>query len=393
MKRCLKGKSCKSTCIFPGDVCRVYADKSMGEQLDFLRDTIQSRFEVLSTPKEAADWLLDNKETLASWAISEALVNEVIKTKPGMITFGLEPGYGQGQMENLKSAIPELKNVASVMDSWKGKELSGPYADMMLKANAYKLRNEVDNGFRAIHADKIPAGTPLEASKTFVNWGMNTAKIKEQLEKDEATTGNYPKLVNEAGKRVMKEIDNKKLTWGPANALVAREAGLGSSSMYAINTSGLAKPSKNYGQFGGLFEKAGVSPGPFATNASWYKYSREQSAKKLERIVKEAKPKLLYFGGSDARPMAKVLDGLSNEGGSFKISTKTKDGTEMVKPVSYKIVNHPDKSRTILVFGPHTGGMGMGNKDMAKSIGQATKTLLETGKPPTQVASGKIYLE
>jgi hypothetical protein len=37
--------------------------------------------------------------------------------------------------------------------------------------------------------------------------------------------------------------------------------------------------------------------------------------------------------------------------------------------------------------------MGMGNKDMAKSIGQATKALLETGKPPTQVASGKIYLE
>jgi len=406
-KRCNRGISCGATCIDGQKICELnfptQVSSSLSKVRDVLvkmRDAVLSEYKPLVTPEETAKWLLENKEELATWGMTEFKLNEAIAQRPAYITFGVEPGVAGGGGDNdalpaLRESIKALKNAPEIRD--KGKGTTGPWGDLILKANTYKLVMEGSPKVKDIVPNMDPKTNIL--LKGLATMGMNPNKAAEQegmrgLIMNSSVSWAAPKrgLDADLAKAASKST---QLNWGLANGLISRGAGISGQGATFFNPSGLWKPSKNYGQFAPLFEKAGYSKsemGPFASNGAWYKYSSEKMGDQVMRIVREAQPKLMYFGGSES---ARVRDRISQEfpkHGEFTLKALTKDGTKTVsKRYEYFLYPRPDGTHTVAMFGPHPGAMGMlSNRNIMEGTGEVAKALHETGELPERIPHGTV---
>jgi hypothetical protein len=197
-------------------------------------------------------------------------------------------------------------------------------------------------------------------------------------------------------KRISSEADKpSNVSWSAANGLIAKGAGVSGQGAISFNPSGLWKPSKTYGQFKELFQTAGYSTkemGPFASNGKWYKYSSQKMGDQVMRLVREAQPKLMYFGGEES---ARVRDRIAQEfpdRGTFTLRAKMKDGVKTVsKSYEYFLYPRPDGTHTVALFGPHPGAMGMAsNRKIMEGTGEVAKALHEKGVLPEKVVHGEV---
>jgi len=370
----------------------------MTQMRDFLlkvKGVVVEKYETLDTPKKAADWLLKNKEELATWAFTQDKLDHIIKHKPGMITFGVEPGVGPSvvrHLSELRDNVPKLKDMVSVKDL--GKNANGPWGDQMLKANNYKIAEEVARAFNSMDPKNFPK-TIGEASKYFAMTGLNPDATMKYL----SYSGLYrsgklmPHLnldnnVSEAANR------DGKILWETANGLIQKGAGLGNKGIYNANPSGLWKPSQQYGQFKELFEAAGYNQkemGPFASNARWYKYSGQQLGDKVMTAVREGKPKLVYIGGQESKMVKERINKEFNEKGTFTLKAPMKTGGFAEKKFEYFLYKQPDGTNTVAIFGPHTGALGFkSNRALMEATGEIAKGLIENGKIPDSITKAEV---
>lgn len=401
-KRCSKGTSCGATCIDAQERCVLELgpeiSRTVTQVRDMLmkaRDQVAGTYEALDTPKAAADWLINNQEKLASWALTDDKVDHIIKEKPAFVTFGVEPGVGPIVAKNLadlRDNIPALKNAQPVMDT--GKAANGPWKDLVLKANNYKVADEIARSLNSIDPANFPK-TLGEAAKYMAMTGLNVNAAMEYLKYSGLYRDgklmqhvNYDKNVSEAANR------GGKILWETANGLIQKGAGIENKGIYNANPSGLWKPSQQFGQFKELFQAAGYRDkdiGPFGSNSAWYKYSGQQMGNKVMKIVEEAKPKLMYFGGKESDMVRKTIAESFGKGGSFTLEAKTKTGEPVSKTFEYFVYKHPDGTNTVAMFGPHTGALGFkSNRDLMEATGQVAKGLIEKGEVPKQVANANV---
>jgi hypothetical protein len=404
-KRCERGKSCGATCISGSDFCqRELAPKisnSLSKASDYLvqmRDTVISGYQPLVTPEQTAKWLLEHQEELATWGMTDFNVNQTIAQRPAFITFGVEPGIGKeyaAALLSLRKTFKELERAPKILDS--GTQATGAWGDQILKANTYKLVLEGSPKVK----DLVPNLDPKrnELLKSLAAMGMNVdIASKESYVKGLIENKSRPVMApgGTTDKRLVEEVSKpNSLNWGAANGLIMRGAGVAGQGVAAFNPSGLWKPSKNYGQFKEVFRAAGYNQremGPFASNGRWYKYSSEKMGDQVMKVVREAQPKLMYFGGEES---ARVRDRLSQEfpqRGKFTLNAPTKDGKKNVsKNYEYFLYPRPDGTHTVAMFGPHPGAMGMGsNRNIMEGTGEVAKALHETGTLPQEMVHGYL---
>ena len=157
------------------------------------------------------------------------------------------------------------------------------------------------------------------------------------------------------------------------------------------NPSGLWKPSTQYGQFAELYKAVGKNPGPFRSNSSWYNYASKNQSDAIMRIVREAKPKVMYFGGSENKEAESRIGKEFKDSGTVRLQAMSATGKPVVKSFRYNVFVHPDGTRTVAVFGPHPGAMGFSsNRSLMEGIGEVAKGLAETGKVPAKIKSAEV---
>jgi hypothetical protein len=403
-KLCVDGKSCKATCISRGKVCQVNLRGQLSDQLTTvrdhlvkMRDIVVSGFRPLVTAEETAKWLLDHRDELATWGMTDFNISETIAHRPAYVTFGVEPGVG----EEISHALPELRKTFKTLENApevrdQGSKATGPWGDLILKANTYKIVLEGSPKVKNIvpgldpqvnHFLKVLATAGMNPDVAIKNDGLANTNLKN--------TTNVMAPGGLFDSRLAAAANKTKLDWAAANGLMMRGAGLTGQGGVNFNPSGLWKPSKDYGQFTTLFEKAGYNKrdiGPFASNGKWYKHSSEKMGDQVMRLVREAQPKLMYFGGDESARVKERLAKEFSEKGSFQLTAPQKDPTKTTtKGYEYFIYNQPDGSRTVALFGPHPGAMGMGsNRKIMEGTGEAAKALIETGKLPDELPSVKV---
>jgi hypothetical protein len=396
---CTKGKSCGATCIYRGDRCELELGPEIQAALPKVRSIIEKvrpvvdNYDQINNPEKVTTWLDKNKEDMALWGLTKATVDRLIREKPEYITFGIEPYSANEHWEgltNLGKSVFEANSPYRDTTKKQGKSVAvGPLGDLIFKANTYKLVSDVSQKLGEI--DPTTGKMPNSLASTLAAAGLNEKKILEMLQKggminSDGTLSTQYKVVPPANRQ---EAMSGKIDWSKANGLIMAGAGL--STFGSANPSGLWKPSQDYGQFKELYEAAGKDPGPFKNNNTWYKYSSGRQADELLRIVKEAKPKMMYFGGNQSDEAEKRIRSEFQRGGTFRIGSQTQAGKSVEKEFRYHVYQHPDGSRTVAVFGPHTGARGFNsNRNLMLGAGEVAKGLINEGVVPKQISSAKI---
>jgi len=397
-KRCTLGKSCGATCIDARERCVIELgpeiSRSMTSMRDFLtkvRDSAVEQYGVLDTPEKAAKWLIENKEDLASWAIPSEYVDWVKQNKPAILTFGVEPGVGVGvsdRLANLKDVIPVMQKMPEVREVGTGR--NGPWADQMLKANNYKLSQELSNALYKDNSQVFGSGK-TEVAKIFASLGLDvdaTAKLLEERGQDK-----FQKVVGMGG-LARADLASGKLNWGAAHGHMMKGLGQLDGEVVPMNPSGLWKPSTQFGQFKELMAAAGVpknEAAPFQSNGSWYKYSGQKVADKVLEMIREGQPKMVYFGGQESNTMKPRLADQAVQRGTFKLESVTQAGKPIVKSFEYYLLQQPNGQRTTVVFGPHGGALGFGsNRNIMEGVGEFAKYMNANGEVPKALPSVKV---
>jgi len=359
-----------------------------------VREQALSQYRVLNTPEKAAAWLLKNKEELASWAIPSDSLDWARKNKPEMITFGYEPGVGDpysANLRSLKEALPLLKQSPEVKEFKKG--ASGPWADQLLKANAYKVSLELSNAFNKLDPEKFTAGRN-EITRIFAALGLDAQATEKLLkERGHETLLKRPELDWGPGARAKLEKGGSP-NWGIMHALALKGLGSGEGKLMALNPSGLTKPSTQFGQFKELMKAAEVpssQAAPFMSNERWYKYSGEKSKDKVLELIKAAEPKLVYFGGKESDGFKPKIAETAKQSGRIRLESTTKDGKSISKPFEYFIIQQPDGRRTTVMFGPHGGAMGFGsNRNIMEAVGEFAQHMNKNESLPESLKNVKV---
>jgi hypothetical protein len=358
-----------------------------------VKEQVVGSYEALGTPKKAVEWLLKNMDEMASWGLTDEKIDNIIKRKPAMLTFGVEPGVGPAvvkHLENVRNEVPALKNVLPVRDLKAG--ANGPWGDQLLKANSYKLAKEASAVLHKISPEEFPKQLS-EAGKQLAAAGMNVDAALKYLNLLGMVKGNKIIGFMDYDHAAQSAAAKKDILWETAVGLIQRGAGLQGKGVYGGNPSGLWKPSQQFGQFKELFEAAGMAKqaGPFESNAKWYKYSSEKLGDKVMRLTQEAQPKLMYFGGKEADKIRERIRNEYNQNGTFELRSSTKAGSPIERKFEYFLYKHPDGETTVSIFGPHAGAMGFGsNRNLMEAVGQVAKGLISDGVLPRSVSNAEL---
>ena len=315
----------------------------------------------MTSAKEAAEWLDDNKEDLAKWGLTDKETETIIKTKPAFISLGIEP-HGD-------SAEPSILALAKNAGELEKTAISEGWKNQLIKANMYKM---IKGEAKLIEKLGILGDSADLAGVFNLNTG-NIEKVKQYLKE------NSPLIKGETGEQKLSRLVNdqgKDLRWAKINQmLLAPLKAQGSSGFTGINPSGLRKPSTvgEYGNvFGQLFKDAKLNPGPFKDPKTWTKYSWEQKLPNVERIVREAKPRVFYFGGKDNEGnFSGIAKHFGGDVKTLEVSGLSTMGKTSTKTLKFFVVKHSDGSKTAMVLGPHTSPMGMQkNAGLVENIGK-----------------------
>lgn len=398
--RCSIGKSCGATCIDRQENCIIEFGPEVAATLTRVRDFLLKAktetvrdYQPLDTPQKAAEWLLKNKDEMASWGFTQEKLDDIISKKPAMVTFGVEPGVGPAvvkHLEDMKNEVPALKNMSPVRDSKAG--TNGPWGDQMLKANSYKLAQEASKVLHKLNPEDFPKQLS-EAGKQLAAAGMNVDVAMKYLYLLGMVKGDKIEGFMDYDRAAQSAAAKKNILWETAVGLIQRGAGLQGGGVYGANPSGLWKPSQQFGQFKELFKNAGMEDqmGPFESNAKWYKYSSQTLGDKVMKMTREAKPKLVYFGGKEADKIRERIRDEYQKNGTFGLRSSTKAGQPVEKQFEFFIYQHPNGQRTVSVFGPHAGALGFkSNRNLMEAVGETAKSLIENGVIPQTIKSAEL---
>ena len=399
-KRCTKGKNCSAACIQNEMYCLVDLPESAGVAVGKVRNYLMGardkfvgtqtpsgtitpgEFQPLRTAKEAADWLMKNKDELAMWGIDDNKARAILKEKPKYITVGVEPGGGKEGAEKIKQIIPHLQNLPVVRDPNTNKV--DVLSDELQKANNYKLALELSNYLSQQNPELFGKGFSQSVGDRFVKAGLDPDTFIKFLENDGLLTNGMVKGVHDP-----RSLSENRMTgsWGRKQHFMAEAAGIGNTKMGVLNPSGLWKPMEGYSQFGELFRQAGYSPeqtGPFKDQKSWLAYSANSVKERMGEIINEAKPNLLYVSQKNNDPLVNVIANATNgKSGSFTLSAQSDNGNPLSTTLRYFLHNHPDGSRTTVLVGPHSSMLGFkGQENFVKAAGMVVKSLNRTGELP-----------
>lgn len=374
MGSCTKGKSCKSTCIYRDKECRVVLNPGLGIGLGRMARMVRKEISPLSDPKKLSQWLLDNKEELASWGMTKSDVELIIRDKPSYITVGVEP-YANYNLENLARVF---NSKGGIFNKIKGVVPEGDsFENLTFRANYYRYISELVK----IQERTSPDSSAIEKYRravAYMDRGGDVKKTKAGLEEEgDVNKGNLEGLI-----KVWDKNSKNSLQWSGINLEIMKSAGLEGKGAFPINVSGLPKPSTTgdyNNSFGRLIKSQGMDPGPYKNSSTWYKFSAEQKLGNLDKIITEAKPKLIYVGGKDSSVMFEALSGSGKYGSVNQVEVEgfSSKGSYKKSKLEYLVVDHGLGDKTVIIKGPHTGAMGMGsNIGLVRSIGGKAKELL-----------------
>jgi hypothetical protein len=413
-KRCTKGKNCSAACINSGMVCLVELPESAGIAVTKLRDylteakdklvgtpTSKGEFEPLRTPKEAADWLLKNRDKIALWGIDDKRVETVIKYKPKYITVGIEPGGGELGAKNLQKWIPELQNLPQVrdpglMDKRGNLKRNTLMDDEMQKVNNYKFAMELANYLHSRDSQVFGKEASL-VFKRLVDNGLNLDEFISHLEQSGLITNG---VIKDMQKNF--QVPSGGSSWGRGNKFLAEssESGKSGDFMGLLNPSGAWKPMEGYSQFNELFKQAGYSKeqaGPYASQREWLTYSANAVKERFHQILAQAKPEFMYLAntGNNNEALVNIVKSEAQGGrGTFSISTTSKANKPVTRKIEYFLYNHPDGTRTVMMAGPHPSTLAFGSQEsLVKATGEIAKSLRLRGELPTSVSNSKVFIQ
>jgi hypothetical protein len=113
----------------------------------------------------------------------------------------------------------------------------------------------------------------------------------------------------------------------------------------------------------------------------------------LERVVKEAKPQMMYVGATGNKNAEERIKNMARESGSFKVQAQKKYGSGDVAPKEFRyyLVPHADGGRSAVIFGGHPGGRAFSMSiNLATAVGEIGKSLHNKGVLPVSLANAKI---
>jgi hypothetical protein len=395
-------------------VCLVELPESAGIAVGKLRDYLvegrekllgtpsaPGQFKPLTTPKEAADWLIKHRDEIAMWGIDENRVNAILKYKPKYMTVGIEPGGGQQGAEKLQKLVPELQKIPQVRDPGlynKRGELKRNAAmdDEMQKVNNYKLALELSNFLAAKDPSVFGKGYNMVLTD-YLKSGFDVDKWISDLEKSGAIEKGIVKDIQK-----LYQVPKGGGSWGRGNKILAESAGVSKSGdfMGLLNPSGAWKPMADYSQFNELFKQAGYTKeqiGPYASQREWLSYSANAVKGRFRQILTQAKPEFMYLAnaGRDNEALVNIIKSEAQGGrGTFTISTNSKANKPVARSLEYFLYNHPDGTRTVMIAGPHPSTLAFGSQEaLVKATGEVAKSLRERGQLPTSLSDSKVSIQ
>jgi hypothetical protein len=359
--------------------------------------SVIGEFQLLKTPKEAAEWLLAHKEELATWGIDDLKLQSVLKYHPKIITVGVEPGAGRTEGKAIVPQLfPETSNISSVIPS-KGNKPSGEkgsFHDQMTKVNEYKLALETSK-YLAKVGPEVFGKTYNDRVGHLVGIGFNADRFLKELEE----SGNLGNGIFKAG-GVGSIRDTTRHQWDQGLRDISLNFGVPfGTTTSGLNPSGLWKPTVEHEQFGELFKAAGMEDkaGPFIKQNTWVSYAGNAVRSKFDRIFEEAKPGLVMITQNANKDLAEaiLLSAGNSKTSEFKFETLTKNGKEAA-PVKalFVIKDYSDGNRGVVVSTNHIGSGWKGQQDSVRPlIIQTAKFMRETGRAPSESEMGAIQKE
>ena len=392
-KRCTLGKSCGATCIDAQERCVLELGPEIQKVLPKVRKLIQTargvaeNYGSLDTAEKAVNWLDSHVKDMAGWGLTESQIDNLVETRPKFITMGVEPAASGVGPNDLIKGIQKPGTLGDGTIRDKGK---GDYGDLLYKANQYKLNHEVTQALYNLDPEKYPK-TPTDLSRILTAYGANTKEVLKNL-KHKGMITEDGKLRLEGNFPANRLSSEKNIDWGAINRAMANEVAPGERWGRA-NPSGLWKPSQDYEQFAALYDKIGRNPGPFKNNASWYKYVDQRQGEMLERVVREAKPQVMYVGASGNKDAEARFKKMARESGTFTVQARKKDGSGDITPKTFRyyLIPHGDETQSVAIFGGHPGGRAFSmSENLAKAVGQIGKSLHDGGLLPASLNNAKL---
>lgn len=395
-KGCTIGKSCGATCIDAQERCNLELGPLVSESMRKARDWVQQldkevyqNFAGLDSSVKTVDWLDANKKDMSLWGLTQANLDHIIKLKPQYVTFGIEPHSSNESVEGLRNMkMKGLSEESGIKDT--KKNATGALQDLIFKANTYKLAKDVTDALHKMDPEVFPS-TITDLSKQFALNGRDPERVVSELIRNglvrpDGTLRLYGRYAEDLSPE---QVRKGKINWAVANKLIMNGAGV--DTLGYANPSGLWKPSTQYGQFAELYKAVGRDPGPFRSNSSWYNYASKNQSDGIMRIVREAKPKMMYFGGGENKEAEKRIGKEFQDAGTIRLQALSKDGKPVIKSFRYNVYKHSDGTRTVAIFGPHPGAMGFSsNRSLMQGIGEVAKGLAETGRVPAKISSAEV---
>lgn len=366
----------------------------MRRTLEGIKSNVEKLFEPLESSAKAVEWLTANRAMLASWAVPRESRDWLQSNGATIISFGVEPGVGQGYasyLNGLRSNIRALAKLPTVRET--GKWCDGPWGDQLLKANAYKLAVEVSNALHECEPRMYMKGRN-EVGRLFSALGLNVAATCELLQQRGQGNGNG---VVDWGYTARRELALGGINWGAAHALMLKGLGEPEGSVIALNISGLWKPSMQYGQFGALLRQGDCAVKETAVlrnNASWYKFSGAHVAQQIASLATQSSARLIYFGGAHFAPLKGDLVKDMRPRGKFSLQNVARNGNVIRKQFDAYQVANTANGCTIAIFGPHPGTRGFsGNRGIMNAVGEIAKGLATVSGCSHEVSGAKVIWE
>jgi hypothetical protein len=271
MGNCVKGKSCKSTCINRGVECRVVLSEKHSSSLYSVAEKILLSSAPLKTEEQAVKWFESHKEQIAlsgmgTWGYPNA----------DMMMVMIEPGGNpkDKQYDKEGKLSPNLKRLEKDLGDEKpvvGKDWGSWYSHNLM----FWLNDMRQEALTTIAAKKAGKGREDIAEMA--------KKIKKQVHHD---TGG-------ATVSKMAQINNKS----PFTRKMLKVAeGVGAKSIFTQNLSPFDLPSDKYWPFEKLpWKKVLGRDSVLSSRKSWLEYTGKIHAEKILKEVRENPRKLVWL--------------------------------------------------------------------------------------------------
>ena len=355
MGKCVKGKSCKSTCIHRNKECRVELSPSFSKDLSSMSSRIQGELEKeyggikrLENDKEVIDWLQQNYNSLAIGGLEGKKYGGpgqrgTLDSKVWLIG---QEAYARAGRDNLGATNKEV-------DDRMGR-------DPVVLVNSIKVHRDLYRKAQEL----APGHSVTSGVERFFSGGKFTLEDDTNVER---------------------WVKNPANTYYGKMGRIMGDLGY-SGNIAGANVSSFLQPSGQVGikSVRDMLTRNGIDPkvfanGVFRDNNSWYKYSAQKRIPLLLEKIDAHKPSLVYMG-QQAKPGDKKGFNYMLYSMAEKKGLKPQHTNHEGKDYKWVVIDHPNGGRTVVVNGWHPTMPGLKNTDK-QFLTTLIKDLKSTGKP------------